>query len=173
MQKPSEEQSTPSLDPFGQLIHRQHAANTLFCTTRLFSRALLLLLLSQQQNDDNKPRSAGIIMPIASYEGPRYTPSLSLDVPTTTRTISSVGCSYATPRRQKGPTHRGMSRPLAHPATGGRMSRLQSLSALSRSVHLRQLVDPWLRASLSLPHAPIRSWGPLEVQHKHVPSTAD
>src|SRR5712691_10023561 len=30
MQKPSEEQSMPCMDPFGQLIHRQHAANTPF-----------------------------------------------------------------------------------------------------------------------------------------------
>ena len=91
-----------ALNQIRQLIHRQHAANTPFCKSRLFSRALLLLLLSQQQNNDNKPRSAGFIMPIASCEGLRYTPSLSLDVPTTTRTTPSVGCSACSTKTTDG-----------------------------------------------------------------------
>ena len=117
--------------------YRRHASNMPFCTTQLLNYALLPFL----NNIIQKLWSTGFVTPIASCEGPRCIPSLSLYVPTTTRTVPSTGCSGNAPRQQMGPTHRGMLQPLARPVTGGRMSKRQSLSALSQSVHPRQQVD--------------------------------
>jgi hypothetical protein len=69
--------------------YRRHASNTPFCTTQLLNYALLPFL----NNIIQKLWSARFVMPIASCEGPRCIPSLSLYVPTTTRTVPSAGCS--------------------------------------------------------------------------------
>lgn len=121
-------------------------------------------------NKNQKPRRAGFATPGASCEGPRCTPSLSLHVPTTTP--SAVCWGYNT-KTTMGFTYRGTSQPLAHRVTCGRRLKRRSLSALSQFAHQRRQVDLWLHASLSFPTRPLRSWGALEAQHNHAPSTAD
>lgn len=143
--------------------YRRHASDTPSGTSRLLNYALLPFLLQQ-----HKPKAAEckFVTPIASCEGPQCTPSLLLFVPRQQRTVPSTSCSGITPRQQMGFTHRGMSQLLARPATGGRMSKRQSLSALSQSVHPRRQVDLWLRASLSFPRHSDRG-----VPSRHIIST--
>src|SRR6267154_4279710 len=133
--------------------------------TRLFAQPSFSITLCYPtcSNKNQKPRRAGFVTPRASCEGPRCTPSLSLHVPTTTRTVPSTVCSGYNTRTTMGFTYRGTSQPLAHRATGGRRSKRQSLPALSQSVHQRRQVDLWLHASLSFPTRPLRSWGSLEA----------
>jgi hypothetical protein len=142
--------------------------------TRLFAQPSFSITLCYPtcSNKDQKPRRASFITPRASCEGPRCTPSLSLHVPTTTRTVASAVSGHNI-RTTMGFTYRGMSQPLVHRVTGGRRSKRRSLSALSQFAHQRRQVDLWLHASLSFPTRPLRSWGSLEAQHNHAPSTAD